>query len=103
MSKSARARADEAFKRLAQFKARPDVDSVAKRYADFVETSDGIVVMMTLSLLANARLAGAIDRHQHGQSVMELAADTKLPISDVRIMADSALELLRCCLAGRGL
>ena len=88
--------------RFARFKSHPDIEDVAKRYADWAESSEGIGIDLQLALFAMLRINGRMPRPAYRLAVRNLAANTTIPIRDFLILAKCQLELMRCGLAGSG-
>lgn len=88
--------------RLARFKSRPEVEAVARKYADYVETDAGIKTNLMLALFGYARASGKMTRRQYRNALDELARECRLPLADLEIMAECHLELIKCALISTG-
>ena len=91
-----------AARRFARFNARPDIQRITSRYADWVAQGDGCMINVQLSTLAMLRLAGRISRSDYRASVHKLAIASGLPPKDFQLLAECSRELVRCALSGSG-
>lgn len=94
--------AASAAQRFARFKARPDIQRVTARYADWAAGGDGCIVNIQLAELAMSRLAGRLSRSDYRLSLRNLAKTAGLPSKDFQLLAQCNLELVRCMLSGSG-
>jgi hypothetical protein len=92
---------DPAARRLARFNARPEIQSIAARYADWAH-GDGCIINVQLSALAMMRLARRISRADYRASLRKLAATSGLPHADFQLLAKCSREIARCMLSGSG-
>lgn len=88
--------------RFAEFQRRPEVQRVAREYADWSISNEGIGISLQLALFAMQRVCGQMPRHAYRRAVRDLAATTTIPLPDFLILAKCQLELLRSGLAGSG-
>lgn len=91
-----------AAQRFARFNARPEIQRITARYADWAAHGDGCIINVQLSGLAMLRLAGRITRQEYRTSLRKLAASSGLPMADFKLLAECSRELARCILAGSG-
>lgn len=93
--------ATAAAQRLARFQARPEIQSVTTRYADW-PAGDGVTVNVQLAGLALLRVGGCISRPDYRGSIRKIARTSGLPLKDFHLLAQCNRELVRCALSGSG-
>jgi hypothetical protein len=91
-----------AAERFARFQERPDVKLITAKYADFVATPEGIMVTIQLSCEAIKYLSGITSRHGYETAIGKLAAKSGIPLTDLRLLAETHLELTACALVASG-
>ncbi|RVQ67112.1 hypothetical protein EKN06_09330 [Croceicoccus ponticola] len=91
-----------AAQRFARFNARPEIQRITERYAEWVAQSDGCIINVQLSGLAMLRLAGRISRSDYRASIRKLASASGLPSADFKLLAECSRELARYMLSGSG-
>lgn len=89
-------------KRLARFMSRRDVESVARRYERWSNSSEGIASNLKLALLALLRSSKQMSARDYKEALREMASTSAIPASDFQILAKIQLEISRCSLAGTG-
>lgn len=89
-------------RRLESFSKRPETLRVTERYADWMQSDNGVITCTKLAGYAMTRVAGRISRPDYKQSVRKLAVTSGLPTDDFLLIAKCILEQLRCMLAGSG-
>lgn len=92
--------ADLFAQRTAYRAARPDVVDLARRYGEWISTSEAAVVKVQLALLNSLRFSRQISRPTYRLAVRDLAATTSMPLRDLRLLGECQLELLRSGLVG---
>lgn len=91
-----------AAQRFARFNARPEIQSITTRYADWVKQGGGSIINAHLSGLAILRLAGRIGRQEYRTSIRKLGVESGLPSTDFKLLAECSREFARYMLAGSG-
>lgn len=99
MSNSAKGRERLANEQLERFKARPDVEAVAKKYGGYSDTPEGKTLNLILCILATTNVTGVLTGPHYNQALAGLASAFEVPFADLTVMAECHVEILKCGLS----
>ena len=102
VSAIATARERWSAERFARFHDRPDVKRIARRYAGRVRTDTGLLTMTQVAGLVMLLVAGKLSRAHFKAELRKIGKSGRVPIDDLKIIARTIEETVRCGLYGSG-